>query len=93
MIEVPMEKRTYRIGHIGPASNATMESEIPALLRAREGVTAQIVENRLRVPLTSTAICVARGVHDRLGLDSIGPNAGAGFSDRYGLACARAVAG
>jgi hypothetical protein len=88
-----MEKRTYPIGQIAPASNATMENEIPALLRAREGITAQIAEYRLRVPPTSTAVCMAGGVPDRLGLNFIEPNAGAGFSDRYGLACARAVAG
>ncbi|MAY88152.1 MAG: Asp/Glu racemase, partial [Pseudooceanicola sp.] len=28
----------YRIGQIVPSSNVTMETEIPALLRAREGV-------------------------------------------------------
>ncbi|GEL16772.1 maleate cis-trans isomerase family protein [Pseudonocardia asaccharolytica] len=30
--------RTYRIGQIVPSSNVTMETEIPALLRARETV-------------------------------------------------------
>src|SRR5215467_4071290 len=33
-----MEKRTLRIGQIVPSSNTTMETEIPAMLRAREGV-------------------------------------------------------
>jgi maleate isomerase len=33
-----MEKRTYRIGQIVPSSNTTMETEIPAMLRAREAV-------------------------------------------------------
>ena len=28
--------RTYRIGQIVPSSNTTMETEIPAMLRARE---------------------------------------------------------
>ncbi|MGP9631169.1 maleate cis-trans isomerase family protein [Halomonas sp. AOP42-C1-46] len=30
--------RTYRIGQIVPSSNVTMETEIPAMLRAREGI-------------------------------------------------------
>ncbi|HSD59970.1 MAG TPA: Asp/Glu racemase, partial [Burkholderiales bacterium] len=31
-----MVKTTYRIGQIVPSSNTTMETEIPAMLRARE---------------------------------------------------------
>ena len=30
--------RTYRIGQIVPSSNTTMETEIPAILRAREAI-------------------------------------------------------
>ena len=30
--------RTYRIGQIVPSSNTTMETEVPAILRAREGI-------------------------------------------------------
>src|ERR671912_1117662 len=33
--------RSYRIGQIVPSSNTTMETEIPALLRAREGVAPE----------------------------------------------------
>jgi maleate isomerase len=33
-----MAHRTYRIGQIVPSSNVTMETEIPAILRARESV-------------------------------------------------------
>jgi maleate isomerase len=33
-----MENRSYRIGQIVPSSNTTMETEIPAMLRAREAV-------------------------------------------------------
>jgi len=33
-----MTARTYRIGQIVPSSNTTMETEIPAMFRAREGV-------------------------------------------------------
>ncbi|MEV7187038.1 Asp/Glu racemase [Kitasatospora sp. NPDC093102] len=32
---------TYRIGQIVPSSNVTMETEVPALLRAREAVTPE----------------------------------------------------
>jgi len=33
-----MSKRIYRIGQIVPSSDITMETEIPAMLRARETV-------------------------------------------------------
>ena len=33
-----MSARTYRIGQIVPSSNTTMETEVPAMLRAREAV-------------------------------------------------------
>jgi maleate isomerase len=33
-----MNKRSFRIGQIVPSSNTTMETEIPAMLRAREGI-------------------------------------------------------
>ena len=33
-----MEKQTFRIGQIVPSSNTTMETEIPAMLHAREAV-------------------------------------------------------
>ena len=34
----PSAVGTYRIGQIVPSCNTTMETEIPALLRAREAV-------------------------------------------------------
>lgn len=34
-----MSKRTYRIGQIVPSSNTTMETELPAMFRARESVS------------------------------------------------------
>ena len=34
----PAMNRTFRIGQIVPSSNTTMETEIPAMLRAREAV-------------------------------------------------------
>src|SRR5436305_4801717 len=36
-----MPSRVYRIGQIVPSSNTTMETEIPAMLRAREAVAAE----------------------------------------------------
>ena len=33
-----MPRTQFRIGQIVPSSNITMETEIPAMLRAREGV-------------------------------------------------------
>src|SRR5512132_2590625 len=33
-----LNARSYRIGQIVPSSNTTMETEIPAMLRAREAV-------------------------------------------------------
>jgi maleate isomerase len=35
---VSIDKATYRVGLIVPSSNITMETEIPAMLRAREDV-------------------------------------------------------
>ena len=34
-------RRYYRVGQIVPSSNTTMETEIPAMLRAREGIAAE----------------------------------------------------
>lgn len=36
-----MSARTYRIGQIVPSSNTTMETEIPAMLRAREAIAPE----------------------------------------------------
>ncbi len=36
-----MSKASFRIGQIVPSSNTTMETEIPAMLRAREAVEAE----------------------------------------------------
>ncbi|WP_029001478.1 maleate cis-trans isomerase family protein [Azohydromonas australica] len=37
-----MNARTYRIGQIVPSSNTTMETEIPAMLRAREALRPEV---------------------------------------------------
>ena len=36
-----MSRNTYRIGQIVPSSNTTMETEIPAMLRARESIRTE----------------------------------------------------
>src|ERR1700754_1547665 len=36
-----MTQRAFRIGQIVPSSNVTMETEIPALLRARETISPE----------------------------------------------------
>lgn len=36
-----MSKKVYRIGQIVPSSNTTMETEIPAMLRAREAIAPE----------------------------------------------------
>ena len=36
-----MSERALRVGQIVPSSNTTMETEIPAILRAREGILAE----------------------------------------------------
>jgi maleate isomerase len=43
----------------------------------------QQVEDRLGIPVTSTAVCTARRMLDHLGLDATVPNAGALLSGRY----------
>lgn len=43
----------------------------------------QQVEERLGIPVTSTAICTARRMLDHLGLEPVVPNAGALLSGRY----------
>ncbi|MGB6119304.1 MAG: Asp/Glu racemase [Mesorhizobium sp.] len=43
----------------------------------------QIVEDALGIPVTSTAVCTARRMLDKLGLEPVVPNAGALLSGRY----------
>ncbi|WP_028221036.1 maleate cis-trans isomerase family protein [Paraburkholderia oxyphila] len=43
----------------------------------------QIVENRLGIPVTSTAVCTTRRMLDHLGLEPIVPNAGALLGGTY----------
>jgi len=37
----PAPRKVYRIGQIVPSSNVTMETEVPAILRAREAVAPE----------------------------------------------------
>src|SRR6478609_1653367 len=39
--DAPKVRGVYRIGQIVPSSNTTMETEIPALLRAREAIAPE----------------------------------------------------
>src|SRR5688572_32402741 len=40
-LSVRLTKSSFRIGQIVPSSNTTMETEIPAMLRARENVASE----------------------------------------------------
>jgi maleate isomerase len=51
----------------------------------------QRVQDRLGIPVTSTAICTTRRMLDHLGLDPVVPNAGALLSGRYPAAVAKAA--
>ena len=55
--------RPYRIGQIVPSSNTTMETEIPAMLRAREVIS-------------STSVCTVWDMLTRLNLPTHVPDAG-----------------
>jgi maleate isomerase len=51
----------------------------------------QIAEDRLGLPVTSTAACTVRRMLDALGLDPVAPNAGAVLSERYRALSGRAA--
>ncbi len=53
----------------------------------------QVVEDRLGLPVVSTAVCTVRGMLDRLGLDPVVPGAGALLSGRYPARPAERMAG
>jgi maleate isomerase len=52
----------------------------------------QMVEDRLDLPVTSTAVCTVCSMLDRLGLEPVVPNAGALLSGRYPTITARPLA-
>ncbi len=140
LIHASIHPRTlYRIGQIVPSSNTTMETEIPAMLRAREAVlperftfhsarslqisdnlevgsqdprapieiskqlntancdavvisacvqmpslaSVQPVEDRLGLPVVSSAVCTTWRMLKALNLRGSAPDAGALLSGRY----------
>lgn len=65
--------RTYRIGQIVPSSNTTMETEIPAILRAREAVEPErftFHSSRMRMKhVTREELATMDGDSDRCALE------------------------
>ncbi|MGO3741016.1 maleate cis-trans isomerase family protein [Kerstersia sp.] len=66
-------KMNYRIGQIVPSSNTTMETEIPAILRAREGVAPErftFHSSRMRMKhVTKEELSKMDGDSDRCALE------------------------
>ena len=66
-------KQTYRIGQIVPSSNTTMETEIPAMLRARESVEPErftFHSSRMRMKkVTKEELAAMDGDSDRCALE------------------------
>ena len=56
---------------------------LSACVQMQSLASIQPVEDRLGIPVTSTAVCTARRMLDHLGLDAAAPNAGALLSGRY----------
>ncbi len=56
---------------------------LSACVQMQSLASIQQVEDRLGIPVTSTAVCTARRMLDHLGLDTTVPNAGALLSGRY----------
>jgi maleate isomerase len=65
--------KTYRIGQIVPSSNTTMETEIPAMLRAREAIEAErftFHSSRMRMKnVTKEELAAMDGDSDRCALE------------------------
>ena len=68
-----MPKTSYRIGQIVPSSNTTMETEIPAMLRGREGVEPErftFHSSRMRMKkVTKEELSAMDGDSDRCALE------------------------
>jgi len=66
-------KQTYRIGQIVPSSNTTMETEIPAMLRARESIEPELFtfhSSRMRMKkVTKEELVAMDGDSDRCALE------------------------
>ena len=68
-----MSKTSYRIGQIVPSSNTTMETEIPAILRAREAVEPErftFHSSRMRMQkVTKEELAAMDGDSDRCAIE------------------------
>jgi maleate isomerase len=68
-----MDKQYVRIGQIVPSSNTTMETEIPAMLRAREGIEPErftFHSSRMRMKrVTKEELAAMDGDSDRCALE------------------------
>ncbi len=68
-----MPKQIYRIGQIVPSSNVTMETEIPAMLRAREAILPErftFHSSRMRMKkVTKEELAAMDGDSDRCALE------------------------
>lgn len=71
-----------RIGQIVPSSNTTMETDIPAMLRAREAILPERLtfhSSRRRMKRVDYTYPML----EKLGLQTIAPHAGALLSGKY----------
>ncbi len=59
----------------------------------RNAGAVQVVHDRPGLPVVATALCTARGMLDRLGLDAVAPGAGAPLSGRYPPSAHQRLAG
>ena len=68
-----MDRRYYRVGQIVPSSNTTMETEIPAMFRARETIAAErftFHSSRMRMKkVTKEELAAMDGDSDRCALE------------------------
>ncbi|MES2538722.1 MAG: hypothetical protein V4632_22920 [Pseudomonadota bacterium] len=81
-----MNKLNCRIGQIVPGSNTTMETEIPAMLRARSDrarAPIPIVEDMYGLPVLSAASCTVYTMLQRQGIERKAPNAGRLLGGNY----------
>src|SRR5262249_61310834 len=88
----PAMNRTFRIGQIVPSSNTTMETEIPAMLRARESIEPE------RFTFHSSRMRMKKITKEELAaMDAESDCCAAGLSDArvdvIGYACLVAVIG
>jgi maleate cis-trans isomerase len=80
----------FRIGQIVPSSNTTMETEIPAMLTARQAIRPErftFHSSRMRMKTVRkeelAAIATTYALLKQLGLERVVPGAGALLSGAY----------